>query len=438
MRRLAMQEGKRSREVLEWAKHYTPGGINTSIRALDRPMAFCEAHGSKVYDVDGNEYVDYHAAFGPLILGHCNPDVNSRVQATLEHMDLFGVGTTELEAELAQKIVEYIPSAEMVHLCNSGSEATFHAVRLARAVTRRRKLIKFQGCYHGWHDYLCMNIISPADRVGGKDPASAGMLQEAIDNTLVLTFNSLEEVETAVDENSGEIAALILEPIPHNIGCVLPEQEFLEGLRSICDSEGILLVFDEVITGFRHDLGGYQTLCGVTPDLTTLGKAMANGFPCAAICGRTELMERFATAGGDVFFAGTFNGHGLATSAGLATIELLEDGQVHEHIFRMGEDIRRGITEIITELGIEAHVAGFGSVFVVYFLEPPVHSYTDLLRNDSDRDLAFRWGMVDRGIFMHPMCLKRSHVSAAHTQQDLERTLSAAERSLRSVMEQEA
>lgn len=430
-----MQERERSREVLEWAKQYIPGGVNTSIRGLARPMAFCRAQGSKIYDVDGHEYVDYHAAFGPLILGHCNPQVNKRVYETLDEMDLFGVGTTELEAELAQRIVELVPSAEMVHLCNSGSEATFHAVRLARAVTGRRKVIKFQGCYHGWHDYLCMNIISPPDRVGKKDPASAGMLQEAIDNTLVLTFNSLEEVERATEENRGQIAAIILEPIPHNIGCVLPKQDFLQGLRGICDAEGIVLVFDEVVTGFRHDLGGYQKLCGVTPDLTTLGKAMANGFPCAAICGRRELMERFATAGGDVFFAGTFNGHGLATAAGLATIELLEDGSVHEQIFRLGEEIRRGLAEMITRQGIEAHVAGFGSVFVVYFMEPPVHSYTDLLRNMSEKDLAFRWGMVDRGIFVHPMCLKRSHVSAAHTQQDLDKTLDAAEQSLRDLLE---
>jgi len=334
---------------------------------------------------------------------------------------------------LAQRIVEHVPSAEMVHLCNSGSEATFHAMRLARAVTGRRKLIKFQGCYHGWHDYLCMNIISPVERLGKKDPGSAGMLQEAVDNTLVLTFNSLEEVERAVEESKGEIAAIILEPIPHNIGCVLPDKEFLQGLRRICDSEGVILVFDEVITCFRHDLGGYQKLCGVTPDLTTLGKAIANGFPCAAIGGSRELMERFATAGGDVFFAGTFNGHGLATAAGLATIESLEDGQVHEHIFGLGEQIRTGLTEIITRLGMKAHVAGFGSVFVVYFMEPPVGSYTDLLRNNSEEDLAFRWGMVDRGIFMHPMCLKRSHVSAAHTRQDVDRTLEAAEQSLKAL-----
>jgi glutamate-1-semialdehyde 2,1-aminomutase len=430
-----MQERVQSSKVFQRAKQYTPGGINTSIRALDRPIAFSRAQGSKIYDVEGHEYIDYHAAFGPLILGHCNPEVNARVFETLGRMDLFGVGTTELEADLAQRIVGHVPSVEMVHLCNSGSEATFHAVRLSRAVTGRRKLIKFQGCYHGWHDYLCMNVISPAERVGKKDPGSAGMLQEAVDNTLVLTFNSLEEVEIAVEQNRGEIAAIILEPIPHNIGCVLPEEEFLKGLRRICDSEGIILVFDEVITCFRHDLGGYQKLCGVTPDLTTMGKAIANGFPCAAIGGRTELMERFATGGGDVFFAGTFNGHALATTAGLATIEMLEDGAIHKRIFELGEDIRRGLSKMISTLGVEAHVAGFGSVFVVYFMEPPVHSYTDLLRNNTEMDLAFRWGMVDRGVFMHPMCLKRSHVSAAHTVQDVDKTLDAAEQSLKAALE---
>jgi glutamate-1-semialdehyde 2,1-aminomutase len=396
-------------------------------------MAFAKAQGSKIYDVDGQEYIDYHAAFGPPILGHCNPRVNERVCETLKRIDLIGAGTTDLEAQVAQKIVEHVPSAEMVHLCNSGSEATYHAIRLSRAVTGRRKVIKFQGCYHGWHDYLCMNIISPADKIGQKDPASEGMLKEAIDNTIVLTFNSLEEVEKTVEEERSQIAAIILEPIPHNIGCVLPKQEFLEGLRRIADREEIILVFDEVVTGFRHHLGGYQKICGVTPDLTTLGKAMANGYPCAAICGRRELMERFATGGGDVFFAGTFNGHALATSAALATTEELEDGTVHEHIFRLGEEIRQGLKKIVDRLGVKAYVTGFGSVFVLYFMEPPVNNYTDLLRNDAEKDLAFRWGMVERGIFIHPMCLKRSHISAAHSQQDIDRTLDAAEQSLKAL-----
>ena len=428
-----MASNKRSREVLEWAKRYTPGGINTSIRGLARPMAFAKAEGSKIWDVDGNEYIDYHAAFGPPILGHCNPKVNQRVFETLKRIDIIGAGTTELEAQAAQKIVEHIPSAEMAQMCNTGSEATYHAVRLSRAVTGRPKVIKFQGCYHGWHDYLCMNIISPADKVGKKDPASAGMLKEAIDNTIVLTFNSLEEVKKAVQEERGQIAAIILEPIPHNIGCVLPKQEFLEGLRRICTEEGIILVFDEVITAIRHDLGGYQKICGVTPDLTTLGKSIANGYPCAAICGKRDLMQRFATGGGDVFFAGTYNGHPLATSATVATIEELEDGKVHEHIFRLGEEIRQGLKEIIDRLGVKAYVTGFRSVFVIYFMEPPVDNYTDLLRNDTEQDMAFRWGMVDRGVFIHPVALKRSHVSAAHTEEDVERTLEAAEEALKEV-----
>ena len=226
------------------------------------------------------------------------------------------------------------------------------------------------------------------------------MLREAVDNTIVLTFNRLDEVQKAVEENRDQIAMVILEPIPHNIGCVLPKQDFLQGLREITEREGILLVFDEVITGFRHSIGGYQSLCGVTPDLTTLGKAMANGYPCAAICGRRELMQRFATGGGDVFFAGTYNAHPLATAAAMATIEELEDGSVHDRIFRLGEEIRQGLSEIIGRLGIKAHVTGFGSVFVVYFMEPPVESYTDLLRNNSEMDLAFRWGMIERGIFI--------------------------------------
>jgi glutamate-1-semialdehyde 2,1-aminomutase len=429
----SMLKSDRTEALFAEAKKYTPGGVNTSIRAVDRPLVFARASGSKTYDADGNEYIDYHAAFGPPLLGHCNRRVNQRVFEVLEKIDLIGVGTTELEARVAEKIVEHVPSAEMALMCNTGSEATHHAIRLSRAVTGRRKIIKFQGCYHGWHDYVCMNVITPADRVGKKDPCSAGMLQEAVDNTLVVTFNSLEEVEAVVGENHGEIAAIILEPIPHNIGCVLPQQEFLEGLREICDKEGIILIFDEVITGFRHNLGGYQKICGVTPDLTALGKAIANGYPCAAICGKKELMERFATGGGDVFFAGTYNAHPLSMAAALETIEQLEDGTVHEHIFDLGSALREGLKELVARYRVKAHVTGFGSVFVVYFMDPPVNSYTDLLRNDSERDMAFRWGMVDRGIFMHPMCLKRSHVSAAHTEEDVGRTLEKAAEVLKEI-----
>lgn len=316
---------RQSHHLNKQACEVTPGGVNTSLRRVDPHLVFTRSQGAIIADADGNDYIDYQAAFGPIVLGHNFASVNKRVQDAMERIDLVGTGTTDLEIELAQKICQHIPSAEKVLFCNSGSEATYAAVRLARAVTGRKKIIKFQGCYHGWHDYLAMNVISPADKLGTKDPLSAGSLPEVLDQTLVCEFNDLEGVEQAAKINRAQIAAIIVEPIPHNIGCVLPQQGFLEGLKEITRREGMILIFDEVITGFRHSLGGYQKLCGVVPDLTTLGKAMANGYPLAAICGKADLLERFSThPRGDVFFAGTFNGHPFACAAALATIETME------------------------------------------------------------------------------------------------------------------
>jgi glutamate-1-semialdehyde 2,1-aminomutase len=409
------------------ALQHIPGGVNSSTRALNPPMVWRRANGSKLYDVEGREFLDYHAAFGPILLGHNDPGVNRAVREALEYVDLAGVGITEGEIRLAGKLSECIPSAEKVLLCNSGSEATYNAVRLARAVTGRKKLIKFQGCYHGWHDYLCMNVISPADKLGQYDPASAGMLEESMRHTIVLDFNRLEQVEEALREEKGQIAAIILEPIPHNIGCVMPTPQFLRGLRELATLHGTVLLFDEVITGFRHGLGGYQKICGITPDLTTVAKSMANGYPCAALCGRSDLMNRFQTAGGDVFFAGTYNGHPLGVAAALATIERLEDPSVHDGLFQAGAKMARELSALIARYGLKAHVAQFGSVFVVYFMEPPVESYTDVLRNDNATDVKFRRSMVERGIFMMPLALKRNHFTAAHTEKDMALTLDAAE-----------
>ncbi|MEM2041664.1 MAG: aspartate aminotransferase family protein [Nitrososphaerota archaeon] len=421
----------RSLELFEKACRLIPGGVNTSIRILDPPIVFTKARGSRIYDADGNEYIDYHAAFGPPILGHNNPEVNRRVMEIMSEVDLIGVGTAEIEIRAAELIVKHVPSIEKVLFCNSGSEATYHAVRLARAVTGRKKLIKFQGCYHGWHDYLLMNVISAPDKIGKKDPLSAGMLPEAVENTIVLDFNDLDGVERTVKMHRGEIAAIILEPIPHNIGCVLPKIDFLRGLREIADREDIVLIFDEVITGFRHHVGGYQKIVNVIPDLTTLGKAMANGYPLAAIGGRADLMDRFNTRpGGDVFFAGTYNAHPFCLAACIATIEQLEDGKVHEYIFRLGEMMRQGLSEMTEELGIKAYTTGFGSVFVTYFMEPPVENYTDLLRNDAKLFVEYRKKMIERGIFMLPLNLKRNHISAAHTEEDVKITLEKSREAL--------
>jgi glutamate-1-semialdehyde 2,1-aminomutase len=422
----------KSDELIERAIQTAPGGVHTSIRRIDPQLCFDRAEGAYIYDVDGNQYIDYHAAFGPFVLGHCYPSVNAKVIEAIGRADLFGVGATELEVELAQKITKHVPSAEKVLFCNAGSEATYHAIRAARAVTGRKLMIKFQGCYHGWHGYVLRNMLSAPDAIGTRDPGSAGMLDEEIDSTLVCTFNDLENVEQTVSEHPEQIAAIILEPIPHNIGCVMPKQEFLEGLRALCDREGIVLIFDEVITGFRHALGGYQSVCGVTPDLTSMGKAMANGFPIAALGGKASILDQFNTnPGGKVFFAGTYNGHSSGVAAAIATIEELETGKVHEHIFRLGDRMRAGLTEILDRLDLVWTVAGFGSVYTLYFMDGKVENYTDLMRNDGDLYVRYRQGLIEQGIFEMPMNLKRNHISYSHTEADIDRTLESAEKSLR-------
>jgi glutamate-1-semialdehyde 2,1-aminomutase len=419
------------------AAQVIPGGLNSANRAIQPEIDVRHAAGSYLDDVNGKRYLDYHAAFGPIVLGHSYPEVVDSATRAMRDLDLFGVGVTESEVLLAQKLVEHIPSVDEVLLCNSGSEATYQAVRLARAVTGRQKLLKFQGCYHGWHDAVLRNVLSAPDRVGQRDPGSAGMLESTIDQTLVCRFNDLDDVEQTVRANPDQVAGIILEPIPHNVGCLMPEQTFLEGLRALCDREGTVLIFDEVITGFRHHIGGFQAVCGVTPDLTTMGKAMANGFPIAAIGGKRALMERFNPhAGGDVFFAGTYNGHAGAVAAALATLELLESGAVYPHLFRLGERLRAGLSEITRRLGVAATIAGFGSVFVEYFLDGPIRSYDDLLRNDADLFVRYRRELIARGVFELPINLKRNHVMFSHTDADVDLTLEAAEDALRAVLAQ--
>jgi glutamate-1-semialdehyde 2,1-aminomutase len=328
-----------------------------------------------------------------------------------------------------------VPSVEKVLLTGTGSEATFHALRVARAATGRRNVIKLQGCYHGWHDSVAMNVITPAEHMGGKHPLSQGILQEVLDATTVLPYNDADAVERTLVERPGEVAALILEPIPHNIGTVLPKPGYLERLRALCTEHGVVLVLDEVITGFRHGLGGYQAIAGIEPDLTTLGKAMANGYPLSALGGRADLMDLFSTTPGrPAFFAGTFNGHPAMAAAGLATIEKLEREPVHEHVFRLGERARRELQALYDRLGVPAVVSGFGSVFVSYFLEGPVESYDDLLRNDVELFTGYRRELMADGIFELPLNLKRSHFSYAHRDEDVDALVEATERAVTTVL----
>lgn len=416
-----------SAALFDRARQVIPGGVNTSLRKVEPQIVWSRAEGATLYDVDGNAFLDYHAAFGPIILGHSHPGVAAGVAEQQRSLDLIGVGTSELEIRAAEKVVEHVPSAEQVLFCTSGSEATYHAVRVARGATGRRAIVKFQGHFHGWHDHLLANVISPPDRLGGLDPLSSGILPDVHAELIVLEWNDLEGLERVMAERGREIAAVILEPIPHAIGVVMPEQEFLTRLRALTSEHGVVLVFDEVVTGFRHALGGYQSITGITPDLTTLGKAMANGYPCAAICGRSDLMQHFNTSDGDVFFSGTFNGHPLAMAACVATIEALEEPGLYERLFALGDRMRRGLEGIIERLGMEAFPSQFGSVFVTYFMSPPANSYRDLLRNDDEMYLDFHRGMLDRGFYMLPMALKRNHISASHTEGDIDRTLEAAD-----------
>ncbi|WP_308797954.1 aspartate aminotransferase family protein [Agromyces silvae] len=410
------------------AKALIPGGVNSATRNVGAPATFASAHGAYMTDVEGRRFTDYHAAFGAILLGHTDERVNDAITAAIRDMDLVGLGATELEVTAARMMVDAIPSVEMVITTMSGSEAVFQALRLARGATGRSRIVKFQGCFHGSYDAIARNVISPADRAYGWDPNSSGVLDDAMQHTHIAEFNDLESVEEIFRRYGDDIAAVILEPVPHNVGALLPEQAFLEGLRRITREHGSVLIFDEVITGFRHALGGYQELCGVTPDLTTFGKAMGNGYPVAGMGGSAELMSNFSSQGGSVMLAGTFNGNSVSMAAAIATIGALQDPElrVHEHLFRLGARMRAGLTEITTDLEIPAVVTGVGSVFVTYFLDGAVRGYRDLLRNDDDAYATFHRRMIDQGSYMYPMALKRNHISYAHTDADVDRTLEQA------------
>jgi glutamate-1-semialdehyde 2,1-aminomutase len=427
----------RSAALLERASASIPGGINTAKRKIDPPLCVANAAGGWIEDLDGNRYLDYHCAFSAILLGHAEPAINVAVAKALDGGTLYGVGVTDAEVRLAEKLVSHVSSVEQVVLCNTGTEATYHAIRLSRGVTGRQKIVKFQGCYDGYHDYVLRNVLSKPDMVGKRDPGSRGMLEAAIDNTLVCRFNDLDDVRATLEANRDEVAAIIVEPIAHNAPTIMPEPGFLPGLRELCDEHGAIFICDEVITGFRHGLNGYQAIAGVTPDLTTMGKAMANGYAVAALGGRRELMERFTTTPhGDVLFGGTYNANAVGVAAALATIELLEDPHVYEHLFALGKRMRDGLTEVAARVGVPAYVSGFGSVFVMLFMDGPLRSYEDCLRNDVELFLAYRLELRKRGVFEMPENVGRSHVMYRHTVEDVDRTLELAEQALTAAVSQ--
>lgn len=423
--------------VVERARRVVPGGAQTGLRAQAYDLgevAFSGATGATLETVEGEAFTDYHLAFGPIVLGHGHPAVDRRVKETIDEGVLYGTATTPLEVEVAEQIVALLPSAEMVNFCNSGTEATYHAIRLARAYTGNDRVIKFEGCYHGWHDYVDISVYTPEERVGEKYPESDGMLPEAVEHTEVLPFNDAGAVEEAFEEFD-DIGAVICEPIPHSVGCLLPETRFLDTLREVTAENDVPLIFDEVITGFRHSARGMQHELGVTPDLTCLAKAMGNGYPVAAVCGRGDLM---AQAGGDntsgVVISGTYSGHPMGLAAARETLRLLEEEPVVEEISALGEQYREGIEGLFSEHGIGGRVVGYGSVFSPQFgVTGEPRRYEDVLGLDEATFGEFARGMRERGHFFTPNPYKRQHLSWAHGEAELEGYLAATDEVLESL-----
>jgi glutamate-1-semialdehyde 2,1-aminomutase len=425
----------RSRQLFERARKVEAGGAQGEGRGYrPYPLYIDRADGARMWDVDGNEYVDFHAAFSCILLGHNHPAVRDAVIETIQRRGCGFSAAHELEIDLAYQLRELIPSAEMVAFSCTGSEATYHAIRLARAVTGRNKLLKFEGCYHGWHDAVAWSTHFAPEALAGEPkhplpvPATSGAADGSREAVVVRQFNDADGVRSAFEENPGEIAALILDPIAVNAGVLEPEPGFLEACRELCSDAGALLIFDEVITGFRVAPGGAQEIYGIVPDLTTLGKAMANGLPLSALVGKEEYMSRLATAG-DVLFSGTHCGHIVNVAAGLACLDVLRSSSVHSHVNDLGERLAEGISTAIRELEARVQVKQSGSIWALHFTDRPIRTFRDL-PSDVERKYAkwpvsYRRWMLARGIYIHPSSMVRGFLTAAHTTDDVDRVVEA-------------
>lgn len=412
---------------------YSPAGVQGMGRYYGPfPLYFRKTLAARLWDVDGNEYLDYHGGLGPAALGYNEPRVR---QAVIDVMNeegvLFGQPHPR-EVDLCRTFSKVIPYAEMTTLHGGGgSDPLVNAVRLARAFTGRDLIVKFEGCYHGWHDELAISIRPNAEEAGDRATpsavaVSAGALPEHAQKTLIAVLNSEESVERLVSRHGREIAAIFIEPVVHSSGCLLLKPGFLQFLRQVCDTHGILLVFDEIITGFRHGLGGAGVQQGVHPDLAAFGKAMSNGFMIAALTGRRDVMSLMGPAG-RVYFSGTFNGHLLSVAAAQKTIEIMQTEPVHDELFRLGRMMSEGITKAIRAAGIKAACYQYGSIWCVYFTVDKVENYRDIMHfastKDSPVDRAYQTHLLNHNIFLQPNYTNRAFISYAHTEEDVARTI---------------
>ncbi len=426
-----MPTHERSQQIFSEAQQLIPGGVNSPVRAFGavggEPVVMARGRGSHIWDVDGNEYVDYVGSWGPLILGHAHPAVVEILQKAAERGTSFGA-LTELEVELARLVTSVVPSMERVRFVNSGTEAAMSALRLARAFTGRDRVLKFEGCYHGHSDGLLAKAGSGVATLGLPD--SAGVPASYTSETLLAPFNDASAVEQVFDAHRGEIAAVIVEPVPANMGIVLPEPGFLRFLREITSAHGALLVFDEVITGFRLSLGGAQMYFGVVPDLTCLGKIIGGGLPVGAYGGRADVMALIAPDG-PVYQAGTLSGNPMAMAAGIVTLRILSNEGVYRGLDAMGAALAEGLREAARAAEARAVVTQIGSMLTVFFADEAPRDYATAKRADTARFGRFFGAMLDAGIYLPPSQFEAWFVSLAHQQADFDRTLAAARTAFR-------
>ncbi len=424
----------KSDQLIKRAKERIPGGVNSPVRAFrsvgGNPRFMVRAAGSRMWDVDGNEYIDYVASWGPMILGHAHPKVIAAIQKVAESGTSFGTAT-EAEVEMAETICSMIPSMEMVRMVNSGTEATMSAIRLARAFTGRDKIIKFEGCYHGHGDAFLVKAGSGAMTFGSPD--SPGVPASVAADTLLASFNDLASVDRILEENRNEVAAVIVEPVVGNMGCVPPATGFLQGLRTLCTKYGSLLVFDEVMTGFRLAPGGAQELYGIQPDLTTIGKVIGGGLPVGAYGGRKEIMQMISPEG-PVYQAGTLSGNPLAMAAGLETLnQIRKTRSFYTELEQKAKALEEGIVRNIRTVGVDAVYQRVGSMSTLFFTSSPVTDYTTALKADTKRFALYFQEMLKQGIYLPPSQFEAAFLSAAHSEKDIEATISANRRALEAV-----
>ncbi|GAA0244826.1 aspartate aminotransferase family protein [Haladaptatus pallidirubidus] len=425
MTQKSTSDATESERIVNRARNVIPGGAQTGLRAQaygTGEIAFERAKDATLTTVDGDEYTDYHLGFGPIILGHAYDSVDDAARRAIDGGVLYGAGTAPLEVEVAERLVEQLPSVEQVNFCNSGSEATYHAIRLARAATGNEKILKFEGCYHGWHDYVDVSVYPPEDGLGEQYPESEGMLSSAVENTLVVPFNDSKAVEDVFRDHGDDLAGVILEPVPHSVGCILPRREFLQTLRELTEEADVPLIFDEVISGFRHSPNGAQGEFGVKPDLTCVAKALGNGYPVAAVGGREELLSQ---AGGDnksgVVISGTYSGNLPGLAAARETIDTIVEEDVQSYVTDLGDDYRAGLRDLLADRGVPGRVVGHRSIFSIQFgVTGEPESYEDILGLDEEKFREFAGGMRERGHFFTPNPYKRHHLSFAHGEEHLE------------------